>query len=326
MRRVTDRKRVLVTRAIPKVGLELLEGAGYEVEINPDDRPYTREEFLEKVAGREGVVCMLHDPIDDAVLDAATDAKIFSNFAVGYNNIDLAACRGRGVRVTNTPGVLTDATADLAFCLLLATARRVVETDAYLREGKFRGWAPLLLLGADVTGKTLGIVGPGRIGKAVAERAKGFRMRILYSGRSSEPPHPDWEALGAEKVKMEELLSEADFVSIHCPLTEETRHLIGDAEFARMKSSAILINTARGPIVDEAALVRALADGEIAGAGLDVFEEEPRLAPGLADLPNTVLLPHLGSSTHATRDAMARLAAENLIAVLEGREPAYAVV
>ncbi len=275
----------------------------------------------------EKFLCLLHDRVDRELIDCAEGVRVFSNFAVGFNNIDLDACREKGIRVTNTPGVLTDATADLAWSLLLGAARRLSEADAFVRSGRFTGWGPTMLLGADVTGRTLGIIGAGRIGRAVAERASGFRMRLLVHGRPGSSPNPDWtEKLGAEWVDLPALLEGSDFVSIHCPYTPATHHLLGEKEFRRMKPGAILINTARGPVVDEKALVAALKEGVIGAAGLDVYEEEPRLAPGLADLPNTVLLPHLGSATVGTREAMARLAAENLIAVLKGQEPPCAVV
>jgi lactate dehydrogenase-like 2-hydroxyacid dehydrogenase len=318
---------VLVTRRIPQAGIDLLTGQGYSLTIPAEDRPLTVDELLAAVRGQDGVLSLLHDRIDATLIEAADKVRVFSNYAVGYNNIDLEACRKKGIRVTNTPGVLTDATADLTWCLLLGAARRVAEADAFLRSGQFKIWSPILLLGADITGKTLGIIGPGRIGRAVAERAQGFRMKVLFTGVADQPELPDWnQELGARKVDLETLLAESDFVTVHTPLDASTHHLIGEAELSRMKRSAILINTARGPIVDEKALVHALKEGIIAGAGLDVYEDEPALAPGLAALPNTVLLPHLGSATIETRDAMARIAARNLIAVLSGEEPPHPVV
>jgi glyoxylate reductase len=238
--------------------------------------------------------------------------------AVGYNNIDVTAATERSILVTNTPGVLTDSTADLTFALILAVARRVVEGDAMMRAGKFPGWGPLYMLGTEVSGATLGLVGPGRIAAAVARRAVGFGMTLLYHGRR---PSPELEALGACGVGLDELLSASDFVSLHVPLTDETHHFIDRAALGRMRSTAFLINTARGPVVDEAALVEALRAGRIAGAGLDVYEREPEMAAGLAGCPNAVLLPHLGSATHATRSAMAAMAAENVLAYWRGERP-----
>lgn len=319
--------RVLITQQIPKAGIQMIVDQGWEVTLGEQGRVMQREALLEKARGKDGILCLLHDRVDRELIDCAEGVRVFSNFAVGFNNIDLDACREKGIRVTNTPGVLTDATADLAWSLLLGAARRLSEADAFVRSGRFTGWGPTMLLGADVTGRTLGIIGAGRIGRAVAERASGFRMRLLVHGRPGSSPNPDWtEKLGAEWVDLPALLEGSDFVSIHCPYTPATHHLLGEKEFRRMKPGAILINTARGPVVDEKALVAALKEGVIGAAGLDVYEEEPRLAPGLADLPNTVLLPHLGSATVGTREAMARLAAENLIAVLKGQEPPCAVV
>jgi glyoxylate reductase len=310
--------RVFITRPIPEPGPSLVAAVADEVEINPDDRTLSADELRAAVAGRDAVLCLLTDKIDEAVLEAARGCRVFANMAVGYNNIDVDAATARGILVTNTPGVLTDVTADLTWTLILAVARRVVEGDREMRSGRFPGWGPLYMLGGDVTGRTLGLVGPGRIAAAVAERAVGFRMRLLYHGRR---PSPTLEALGAEGVGLDRLLAESDVVSLHVPLTDETRHLIDAQALGKMKSSAYLINTSRGPVVDERALVAALKAGTIAGAGLDVYEDEPRMAEGLADCPGAVLLPHLGSATHATRAAMARMAAENLTAVLRGQRP-----
>ena len=246
--------------------------------------------------------------------------KVIANYGVGFEHIDLDAATRRGIPVTNTPGVLTETTADLAFALILATARRVVAGDQRVRQGKFQYWAPLLFLGQEVNGKTLGIIGMGRIGKAVARRAAGFGMKLLYHSRTRLSPLEEQE-LGASLQPLETLLREADFVTLHVPLTPHTRHLIGSRELELMKDSAFLINTARGPVVDEAALVAALRQGQIRGAGLDVYEKEPELSPGLADLENVVLLPHLGSATVETRTRMAVMAAENLLAGLRGDPP-----
>jgi len=310
---------VYVTRRIPQPGLDLLAENCSQVDVNPEDRVLSRDELLAAVRGRDAVLCLLTDTIDAEVLDAARGCKIFANYAVGYNNIDVAAATERGIAVTNTPGVLTDATADLTWALLFAAARRVVEGDGFTRAGRFQGWSPMLLLGADISGRTLGIVGAGRIGTAVALRARGFRMRVLYFDRNQNEALE--QAVGAEKVELDDLLRQADFVSIHVDLNPTTHHLIGRRELGLMKPTAYLLNASRGPVVDEAALVEALREGKIAGAGLDVYENEPALAPGLAELPNVVLLPHLGSATHGTRTRMATLAATNIVAMLRGERP-----
>src|SRR5438874_11678004 len=267
-----------------------------------------------------GLVGMVNVPLTDEIMAAAPHLRVVANYAVGYNNVDLAAATRRGVLVTNTPGVLTEATADLAFALLLAVARRVVESDRFLREGKFKGWKADLLLGSDVYGRVLGIIGFGRIGQAMARRGLGFNMSILYSDARRVSPEVESQ-LRAQYVPLDELLRKADYVSVHADLNAQTRHLIGERELRLMGSEHYLINAARGPIVDEAALVRALREGWIKGAGLDVYEHEPRLANGLADCPNTVLLPHLGSATVTARNGMASTAARNMIEALEGRVP-----
>ncbi len=303
--------RVLVTRVIDPVGVALLEKAGFDVDVRIADAPIARQELLDRVRGCAGLIPMPTDRVDGAVLDAGP-LRVVANHAVGTDNVDLDAARVRGIPVTNTPGVLTEATADLALTLLLAAARRVGEGQALIREGRFHGWAPDMLVGADLNGATLGIVGLGRIGRAVADRARAFGLQVMGRTQSAGP-------------SLETLLAESDFLSLHCPLTPDTRHLIGAAELRAMKPTAVLVNTARGPVVDEAALVQALTEGWIAAAGLDVFEHEPRVHPGLLDLPNAVLLPHLGSATRSSRQAMSRLAAQGAIAVLTGREPAHRV-
>ncbi|HCQ02144.1 MAG TPA: D-glycerate dehydrogenase [Candidatus Latescibacteria bacterium] len=309
---------VYVTRRIPDESIRMLEDACDVVDVNPHDRALTRTEFLEAVQGRDGLLCLLTETVDDEVLDAAAGVKGVANYAVGFNNIDVDACARRGIPVSNTPDVLTDTTADLAWALMFSVARRIVEGDRYVRDGKFKGWGPLMLLGDDLTGKTLGIVGGGRIGMATAARAVGFSMPVLYTSRNR---HEDIEAIGAQYRSLDDLLQASDFVSIHVPLMPETTHLIGTRELNLMKSTAYLINTARGPIVDEKALVSALRNGIIAGAGLDVFEREPELEPGLADLDNAVIVPHVGSGTVATRIKMGNKAAINLIAMVKGEEP-----
>jgi glyoxylate reductase len=311
--------KILITGRIPDDVLRGLKQR-FEVEANLEDRPMARERVLKAIADKEGFISLVGDSIDIELLDHATRLRMIAQMAVGYDNVDVAAATARGIPVSNTPDVLTDATADLTFALILALSRRIVELDGRVRRGEFKFWVPMLFLGREVTGKTLGIVGFGRIGQAVAQRAKGFRMRVLYNDPRKMDPARERE-LNAEPVDLGCLLSEADFVCIHVLLSEETRHLIGQAELALMKPGAYLINVARGPAVDEKALVEALRAGRIAGAGLDVYENEPALAPGLVELENVVLLPHVGSATLETRVKMASLAAENLRAGLEGRVP-----
>jgi len=317
-------KRVLLTRRMPPPAEEMLRAAGLFVDQIDSDAPPAREEFLERVRGVAGLIPMLSDRIDAAVLDAAGPSlRVVANYAVGFDNVDIAACTERGVRVSNTPGVLTDATADLTWTLILAAARRVVEGDRLVRTAAWRGWAPTQLLGLQLSGATLGLAGAGRIGTAVGLRATGFRMRVLYTDLHENKELE--QKVAATRVGLDQLIAEADVLSLHIPMRPEHHHLIGAAQLAAMKPSAILINTARGPIVDEAALVTALREGQIAAAGLDVYENEPRLTPGLTELPNVVLLPHLGSATTATRQKMSQMAAENVIAVLTGHEPPNAV-
>jgi glyoxylate reductase len=309
--------KVFVTRELPEEALEIIRPVA-EMEVWPGELPPPREVLLEKVAGLDGLLCLLTDRIDAAVLDRAPNLKVVSQMAVGFDNIDVPACTARGVRVGNTPGVLTETTADLAFALLLATARRVVEADRLTRQGGWQTWSPMFLTGPDVHHATLGIIGMGRIGYEVARRAHGFEMRILYANRSRNAQAE--RDFGAEFVELDRLLTESDFVSIHTPLTPETRHMMGAEQFARMKPTAIFINTARGPVVDQQALYEALKGRQIAAAGLDVFEVEPLPSDSaLLELENAVLLPHIGSASVATRTKMAVLAAENLVAGLEGR-------
>lgn len=310
---------VFVTRRVPQPGIDLLLEHGERVDVNPEDRVLTREELLEDVRGRDGVLCLLTDSIDEEVFEAAKGARIFANYAVGYNNVDVEAATRHGIMITNTPGVLTDATADMAWALLFAVARRIVESDRYNRDGKFTGWGPMLFLGGDITGQTLGIVGAGRIGTAVALKSVGFKMNVLYADAVRNEVLE--QTLGAQRVGLDELLRTSDFVSIHVPLLPETTHLIGVRELGLMKETAYLINTSRGPVVDEKALVEALKMKRIAGAGLDVYENEPEMAPGLAALDNAVLAPHVASATIQTRTKMATMAASNLIAGLKGETP-----
>ncbi|MFE5505832.1 2-hydroxyacid dehydrogenase [Amycolatopsis japonica] len=311
---------IAVTRWIPDEALKVLAEAG-EVKLSRADRPLTPDELREFVRGSSAIVGMLHDRIDGEVADAAgPDLKVVANVAVGYDNIDVPALAGRGVTVTNTPGVLTDATADLAFGLILAVTRRLGEGERLIRSRTPWSFHLGFLLGSSLQDKTLGIVGLGQIGQAVARRALGFGMRIVYSGRSRAAEDVE-KALGAKYMPFDELLRSSDVVSLHCPLTPETRHLVDADALKAMKPGAYLINTTRGPVVHEAALADALEAGEIAGAGLDVFEAEPEVEPRLLDRENVVLTPHLGSATVETRTAMAVLAAENVASVLTGGNP-----
>ena len=310
--------RIVVTRRIPEPALELLHGAG-DVWLSPHDRPMTTAELHAAIAGADAVVTLLHDRVDDAFLDAAGPGlKVVANVAVGYDNIDVPACAARGVTVSNTPGVLTEATADIAFALILMVTRRLGEGERLIRAGGTWTWSMFFHLGTGIQRKTLGIVGLGQIGRATAHRGRAFGMQIAYTGRRRADPTAE-DALEARLLPLDELLATADVVSLHVPLTPETRHLIGARELRLMKESAFLINTTRGPVVDEDALVEALCTGTIAGAGLDVFEREPVVHPGLLELENVALLPHLGSATIETRTAMGVLAAENVLAVLAGR-------
>lgn len=308
-------RNVFITRRIPAESLDVLRKADVKIDLHDGETPLPRAELLARVRDCDGVIVTGADPVDAPFLDAAPKLKVVSCLAVGYDNIALAEATRRRITVTNTPGVLTDACADLTWALILGVARRVVEGDHLARSGQWRGLSPNLLLGVDVAGKTLGIVGAGRIGSAVAKRATGFSMRILYFARTAKP---EMDALGAKRVTFDEILRESDFLSVHVPLTPETRHLFGEAEFRKMKSTARFINMARGPVHDESALVRALREGWIAGAGLDVYEHEPKIDPDLVQMPNVLLLPHIGSATVETRRRMAILAADNLLAVLEG--------
>jgi len=306
--------RVAVTRRLPEPALEALRGSGADVWVSPEDRALEPGELHAAVRGADAVVAMLHDRVDEAFLAATGDQlRVVANVAVGYDNVDVEAARRHGVTITNTPGVLTDATADLAIALLLAITRRLGEGERRIRSGRPWAWAIDFMLGRGLRGKTLGVVGYGAIGQATAVRARAFGMEVVYAQRSRG------EAPG--QVALGELLERADVVSLHCPLTDATRHLIDAAALARMRDDAYLVNTARGPIVDEPALAAALGDGVIAGAALDVFEREPEVHADLLGLENVVLVPHLGSATVETRAAMAELAAANVIAVLAGDDP-----
>lgn len=315
--------KVFVTRIIPEAGLELvLENC--DAEVWQEETPPPREVLIEKIRDCEGALTLLSDRMDAEVMDNAPKLRVISNYAVGYDNIDVPEATKRGIMVTNTPGVLTETTADLAFALILATARRIAEADKYTRMGIWKTWGPMLLLGRDVYGATLGIIGFGRIGQAVARRAKGFNMRILYYDikRNEEAERE----LGAEYRDLPSLLREADIVSIHTPLTKETYHMIGEKELSLMKPTAILVNTARGAVVDQKALYKVLKEKRIFGAGLDVYEKEPiDKDDPLIELDNVVLLPHIGSASVETREKMAIMAAENLLAGLRGERPKHLV-
>ncbi|HET9154330.1 MAG TPA: D-glycerate dehydrogenase [Solirubrobacterales bacterium] len=309
-----------VTNRLPETALEMLRAAGgLRLDDRTDAAP--RADLLDLVAGAGAILTLLHDRVDEELLEAAgAQLRCVANVAVGYDNVDTAAAARRGVVVTNTPGVLDDATADLTMALLLAATRRVAEGDRLIRAGRSWTWGMSFMLGSSLRGKLLGIVGLGGIGRRVAERARAFGMEIAYHSRRPVPAEVA-EELGAERLPLERLLPRADVVSLHCPLTPETRHLIGARELAAMKPSAVLVNTSRGPVVDERALAEALAAGEIAAAGLDVYEHEPQVEPALLALENVVLSPHLGSATVETRTAMAELAARNAISVLRGEGP-----
>lgn len=296
----------------------------FRLTVTPGTRPPARQALLDGLRQAQAAICTLTEQIDEEGLSAAPHLRVLANYAVGYNNIDLDAARARGVIVTNTPDVLTDTTADLTWALLLATARRLPEGDSLVRQGFWTGWEPTQMLGAEVSGKRLGIIGMGRIGRAVARRSAGFGMTVCYATR------PNAEASSADRswlhLPFEEVLAQSDFISLHVPLTADTHHLIGSAELRRMRPTAFLINTSRGAVVDEAALVEAVRDGWIAGAGLDVYEREPDLHPGLLALRQVVTLPHLGSATLGTRVRMGMVCLENICAVLEGRSAPNRVV
>ncbi|MHB8508188.1 MAG: 2-hydroxyacid dehydrogenase [Candidatus Dormibacteria bacterium] len=310
-------KKVHVTYPIPSPGLSILRER-LDVNLREDESAPTQAELVAAAQGCEGLLTLVRDRVTDDVLEDLPMLRVVANYGVGYDNIDVAAATRRGVLVTNTPDVLTEATADLAFALILAVARRLGEGERLVRAGGFGGWDPRMLIGADVHGATIGLVGMGRIAQAVARRAAGFSMTVLYHSRTEVA---EAVAAGWQRVELEHLLTRADFVSVHVPLGPETRHLLDARRLRLMKSSAYLINTARGPVVDEAALVTGLREGWLAGAGLDVYEREPELAEGLAGLDNVVLLPHLGSATLGARSEMARVAATNLVRALGGHLP-----
>ncbi|WP_297093328.1 glyoxylate reductase [Thermococcus sp.] len=314
--------KVFITRAIPENGIEMLR-EHFEVEVWEGEGEIPREVLLEKVRDVDALVSMLSEKINGELFDAAPRLRIVANYAVGYDNVDVEEATRRGIYITNTPDVLTNATADFAWTLLLAAARRLVEADSFVRSGEWKrkgvAWHPLMLLGRDVYGRTIGVIGFGRIGQAIARRARGFGMRILYNARSRKPEAE--KELGAEFRPLDELLRESDFVVLAVPLTKETYHMINEERLKLMKPTAILVNIARGKVVDTEALVKALREGWIAGAGLDVFEEEPYYHEELFRLKNVVLAPHIGSATHGAREGMAELVARNLIVFKNGEVP-----
>lgn len=305
--------KIFVTYPLADAAIQKLRSY-FEVTLNPEPRTLSSAELIQHTKNNDGILCLLTDTIDKSVIEACPSLKVISNYAVGYNNIDVDAANDRKIPVYYTPGVLTDTTADLTLALILATTRRVVEADAFLRAGKFKGWSPDLLLGFDINGKTLGIIGMGRIGLAVAKRATAFNMSVVYSA-NRDKSLPNYQYMNLDQV-----LQTADVISLHLPYNANNHHLINAQRLSQMKKTAFLINTARGPIVDEAALAQALIKGQIAGAGLDVYEEEPKVHPDLLNLPQVVLLPHIGSATHDTRTQMALMAAENLIQFFFGQQ------
>lgn len=314
--------RLYLSRLLPAAVMTAIQDR-FDLVALPQPAPPPRHALLEGIRDAEAAICTLTERIDREVMEAAPRLRIVANCAVGFNNIDLEAAKARGVAVSNTPDVLTEATADLTWALLLATARRIPEGDEMVRKGDWTGWEPTQLLGLDVFGKSLGIVGMGRIGQAVAQRATGFNMTVRYCSRGQSPGSPGLSGSSLDRrwtpVSLDELLGQSDFFSLHVPLTDETHHLIGAPELRRMRPTAVLINTSRGPVVDEAALVEALREGRLAGAGLDVYEQEPALHPGLRALRQVVILPHLGSATLSTRIRMGMLCVENVLAALDGR-------
>lgn len=317
-------KKVFITRKIPRPGVDLLLDKGYDVKIYPGDTAVPAEVLFRELQSAHALIPLLSDKIDKDLIASAPHLKIIANYAVGYNNIDVAFAKEKNIVVTNTPDVLTAATADLTWALILSVSKRIVEGDRFVRNGHFRGWEPELLLGSDISGKTLGIIGPGRIGRAVAKRALGFDMKILYNAKS---PKTDFEKnTGARFVSLEDLLQNSDIISLHCPLTEETQHLLDHKNLQKIKRGAYLINTSRGSVIDEQALAEELQQGRLAGAGLDVYEFEPRVSEALLTLPQVVLLPHVGSGTVETRAEMSRICARNIIAVLEGKKPLNPVI
>ncbi len=316
---MSDRPRIFLTRELPPESMKRLQQAS-DLQFNAEDRVLEKQEIIDGARDADGLLCLLTDTIDAEVMDALPQLKVIANFAVGFNNIDVDAATQRSIPVTNTPGVLTDSTADMALALMLASGRRVVEGDRMVRSQSWKGWGPLQLLGLDISGATLGIVGMGRIGQAVARRAAGFDMRVIYWSRSKLDAAVEQEC-NATYASLDDVLAESDFLSLHVALTNETTHLIGREELARLKPTARIINTARGPVIDEKALVDWLKANPHGGAGLDVYEREPQLEPELDSLENAVVAPHLGSATIGTRTKMGNMAVANCLAACRGERP-----
>ena len=310
--------KVFITRRIPESGINLLK-KHHMVTVSKKDRVLSKQEIIDQAADVDGLLCLLTDTIDEEVISSLPNLKMIANYAVGYNNIDVSYATKKKIPVSNTPDVLTDTTAELAWALIFAVARRIVEADSFSREGKYEGWGPMLLLGEDITKKTLGIIGAGRIGTAMALKSKGFDMNILYvDNQKNERLESE---LGAQKTNLRDLLKKSDIISLHVPLTDKTRHLIGKEELDSMKKTTIIVNTSRGPVIDEKALINALKDENIFGAGLDVYEHEPKIPKEFKLLDNIVILPHVGSATKDTRSNMSMMAAENMIAGLNEEKP-----
>jgi len=310
--------KIFVTRKIPDNGLELLKKQ-HEIKVNPNDRVLTKKEIIKGLKGKDGLLCLLTDKIDKEVIESEPKLKMIANYAVGYNNIDIKAATKNKISVSNTPKVLTDTTAEMAWALLFSVARRIVEGDKFTRDGKFNGWAPMLMLGRDITDRTLGVIGAGRIGTAFAMKSKGFKMKILYYDKKRNEKLEN--NLNAKKVELEKILRGSDFLSLHVPLIDSTYHMIGEKELKMMKESAIIINTSRGPVLHEKSLVKALKNKWIFGAGLDVYEHEPKVSEELKKLDNVILQPHSASASIDTRTKMAVVAAENMIKGLKGEIP-----
>ncbi|UMZ72648.1 2-hydroxyacid dehydrogenase [Natranaerofaba carboxydovora] len=313
------KKKVYITGDIPRNGIDMLR-ENYHVEVFDSEAPITEDVLKEKIKGCDGLVSMVGDPVTSDVIEESGNLKVIANYGVGYDNIDVDRATQKGIKVTNTPGVLHETTADLTFSLILGVMRRTVESDKFLRDNNFKGWKPQLFLGNDVYGKRLGIIGMGEIGEAVAKRARGFEMDVLYNKRTPLSGEEE-NRLGVKYSDIEDIVKTSDIITLHVPLTKETKHLFTKEEFKKMKDDAYLINTARGPVVKEDDLVWALENREIKGAGLDVFEEEPKVHPGLMNREDCVLLPHIGSATEECRQEMAEIACKNVIKVLEGNKP-----
>lgn len=316
------KKKVYITRKIPQCGIDLLKNH-FDVQLNEEERTLTKEELIEKIKGADAVLTQLTDVIDKDVVNELEKVKIIANYAVGYNNIDVSACKDKNIYVSNTPDVLSDTTAELAWALLFSVSRRIVEADRYSRSGEWKDFSPKLMLGQDISNKTLGIVGAGRIGIAFAKKSLGFDMKIIYHNRNRDLEFE--EKLNAQYVDFDTLLKMSDIISLHVPLTNETEKLIGEEEFNKMKNNCILINTARGKVVDENALINALKTKKIWGAGLDVYENEPIISEELIEMDNVVLTPHIGSASNETRNKMSMMAANNIIEVLNGNKPINSV-